>query len=524
VTRILLSYRRSDAAAMTGRIFDKLAGRYGSAAVFMDVDSIPVGVDFRAHVQSALQDSDILVAIIGPKWPGPLPDGRSRIMEPADPVRVEIESALAKGVRIVPVLVDGAAMPTPESLPATLAAEFPFFNAAQVDAGRDFHPHMDRLIRSLDQMLGNAATGMGEPAEAIGVSDHASDRREPWRLPAILFGVACLVSAAVYFGLFRSSLFNPRNQGNTAVTARLETNSLPLPAEANYCNLLKAIVPLAADEFKSILDNPTGERSWTTTQPLKGWARCYIADISDVTYVCEDADVETRAQAEAAMGRRRTEVAECLGSDWMFEESGGFLHNLAGDMISFQVGSSSKTSPGAGPDDINFAPGGKFSVNLMLRRAFSRKANAIRFEAPSASPKGFCPELKKVIISARTGFQSIIGVKRDPFWTSKMQLPGFFDCEIAPLDYSGPRRYYSCSGPPLTDNSAVKTMLEDVSSEVKTCLGENWTSHDRFNANNELVRTFDGTTGNLDIELRAARSYDRLYKVRIDVNMQRVSK
>src|ERR1700730_8699201 len=142
MAKIILSYRRSDSEAIAGRIRDKLVSHYGDDSVFMDIDSIPFGLDFREHVKNALLENDILIAVIGPKWMGPDVNNRSRINEETDPVRIELETALKRNIPVVPVLVGGASMPLPAELPDGLK-DLPFRNAAQIDAGRDFHQHME---------------------------------------------------------------------------------------------------------------------------------------------------------------------------------------------------------------------------------------------------------------------------------------------------------------------------------------------------------------------------------------------
>jgi hypothetical protein len=155
LAKILISYRRADSAAIVGRIYDRLVARYGAQTVFLDIDDIPVGVDFREHVRRTLERADAVVAIVGPKWLGPR-DGRARIADDDDPVRVEIESALAAGIPLCPVLVDGAKMPGAAELPESLE-RFSFINGTVVDAGRDFDHHVGRLIGALDAILGPKA-------------------------------------------------------------------------------------------------------------------------------------------------------------------------------------------------------------------------------------------------------------------------------------------------------------------------------------------------------------------------------
>src|SRR3954452_2562555 len=151
-TKIILSYRRTDAPGTAGRIFDRLVQHYGPESVFMAVDSIPFGVDFHEHIQNALSGCDALLAIIGPRWLGEDPSGSLRIADKNDWVRIEVETALNRNIPVVPVLVDGAAIPERSRLPETLQA-LTRRNAAPVDSGRDFHPHVDRLIRSVDRLF-----------------------------------------------------------------------------------------------------------------------------------------------------------------------------------------------------------------------------------------------------------------------------------------------------------------------------------------------------------------------------------
>jgi hypothetical protein len=68
MANIIISYRRSDSAAIAGRIRDRLAEYYGADAVFMDIDSIPFGIDFREQIQQAVAKNNIMLALIGPKW------------------------------------------------------------------------------------------------------------------------------------------------------------------------------------------------------------------------------------------------------------------------------------------------------------------------------------------------------------------------------------------------------------------------------------------------------------------------
>lgn len=173
---ILISYRRSDSLAIAGRIFDRLSAHYGEDSVFMDIDDIPYGVDFRSHIHNTLQRTDVMLALIGVNWVGADAGGITRIHEPTDPVRVEIETALARNMSIIPVLVGGAKMPSDSDLPASFG-NFAFLNAAEVATGRDFRTHMDRLIAAVDRLLSGEAEDAWTSAPASGRQAAAE---KPW--------------------------------------------------------------------------------------------------------------------------------------------------------------------------------------------------------------------------------------------------------------------------------------------------------------------------------------------------------
>jgi hypothetical protein len=104
----------------------------------------------------------VLVALVGPRWLGPLPGGQFRIDEEHDPVRMELETALRANIPVFPVLVEGATMPRSAELPDSLKA-FSDVNAATVDTGRDFDHHISRLIASIDKRLADRVTAAGKP-------------------------------------------------------------------------------------------------------------------------------------------------------------------------------------------------------------------------------------------------------------------------------------------------------------------------------------------------------------------------
>lgn len=148
--RVFISYRRDDSADVTGRIYDRLVARMGRDRVFKDVDSIPLGVDFRASLHEAVGACDVLVAVIGPRWLASTAEGTRRLDDARDFVRIEIEAALQRTIPVVPVLVSGAHMPGERDLPSSLAP-LSYRNAVMVRPDPDFHRDMDRLIAGIER-------------------------------------------------------------------------------------------------------------------------------------------------------------------------------------------------------------------------------------------------------------------------------------------------------------------------------------------------------------------------------------
>jgi hypothetical protein len=148
--RIFLSYRRADSEATSGRIRDRLAIQFGSDSIFMDVDNVPIGVDFRDHIRAAIKASDLFLCVIGSNWLKVNNGSVHRLQDKSDPVRLEIEAAMEFSVPIIPVLIGKAVMPDADDLDMVLKP-VTFLNAAHVDIGKDFHLHLDRLIIAIEK-------------------------------------------------------------------------------------------------------------------------------------------------------------------------------------------------------------------------------------------------------------------------------------------------------------------------------------------------------------------------------------
>ena len=171
-TKVFISYRHDDSAPYAGRIHDRVADALGRENLVKDVDSF--GLDFAEAIRAAVSSCDVLLAIIGPDWLTISGRVHSWLNDPDDSVRIEIETAFACNVRVVPVLVDGAELPAREDLPESLQ---PLLQRRALRLSHDeFNLETQNLLDDLARLsdrarlpppvLGILATGLPPPPAA----------------------------------------------------------------------------------------------------------------------------------------------------------------------------------------------------------------------------------------------------------------------------------------------------------------------------------------------------------------------
>lgn len=177
--RLFVSYRREDSPYVAEAINERLEQRWGTDSVFFDIDSIPLGSDFRKHISDSVGKCDVLLVIIGNNWATAIDDsGQRRLDDPSDFVRLEVESALGRGIPVIPVLVGNAQIPAPNDLPESLR-ELSFRNATEVRAGHDLPQHLDRLVKGVESLFQSEQ----------GVCDHEIDAAKHPRVSESTAGV-----------------------------------------------------------------------------------------------------------------------------------------------------------------------------------------------------------------------------------------------------------------------------------------------------------------------------------------------
>lgn len=183
---LFISYRRDDTAGYARALHDLLAREFGAERVFIDVDDIAAGEPFDQAIARAAGGAAVLLVLIGPRWLAPQPGGVPRLHDPQDFVHREVATGLASGARVIPLLVDGAAMPAAADLPPALQA-LATRQALVLDARR--------FAADTAQLLDWVRPVMGAPRAA------PASAARPWpRAGMALAAVAAVLVAALVAG------------------------------------------------------------------------------------------------------------------------------------------------------------------------------------------------------------------------------------------------------------------------------------------------------------------------------------
>ena len=148
--KIFISYRRDDTQYVTDSIYDHMIRHFGEDNIFLDVENIPFGINFRKYLAQQVAFNDVVLVIIGPDWARIM---QERAEQDNDFVRIEIESALQQEKLVIPVLVKDAQMPNFSDLPDSLS-ELQWLNLAPIRRKPDLDEDCKRLAEGIKQALG----------------------------------------------------------------------------------------------------------------------------------------------------------------------------------------------------------------------------------------------------------------------------------------------------------------------------------------------------------------------------------
>ncbi len=150
---IFISYRREDSAGYVGPLGDALVRRFAPQLVFFpevifrDILTMGPGVDIPSAIARAVTECDVMLVLIGEKWLTAEQDGRRRLDNEDDYVRLEIAAGLDREILMMPLLVGGARMPSRRDLPHALAGLADRKGHRLTD--ERWHYDVDRLVAAL---------------------------------------------------------------------------------------------------------------------------------------------------------------------------------------------------------------------------------------------------------------------------------------------------------------------------------------------------------------------------------------
>jgi hypothetical protein len=213
---IFISYRRDDSEGEAGRLFDDLTRAYGSDAVFMDVAGIAPGVDFRKAIDDNVSACGVFLAVVGSQWVTTIgANGERRLDDPNDFVRLEIASALARNIAVIPVLVHGAKMPHRDLLPDNIK-DLAYRNSVEISHAR-WNSDVELLVGALRAYVTSTPSTANQPVHATvpvqlpaPITPYAAPEAGKSKLPLIAGGSAAALALAGVIGfLVPTTRFKP---------------------------------------------------------------------------------------------------------------------------------------------------------------------------------------------------------------------------------------------------------------------------------------------------------------------------
>ncbi len=208
MSKIFVSYRRDDSAGHTGRLVDHLVSRFGSDAVYRDLESIEIGADFSVAIEDALAQCEILLVVIGDTWFDET--NKKRLHKTGDWVRQEIASGLRRpNITVIPVLVDGAIMPKASELPGDLKS-LAMKNAMTV-SDKDWDHHVQKLGNSFAHKVSNTTVSNNE-LDSVTINNSASQPKRKWGMIVGLSMLGVLLLGGIGFGIYWMTRSNESKQ------------------------------------------------------------------------------------------------------------------------------------------------------------------------------------------------------------------------------------------------------------------------------------------------------------------------
>ncbi len=228
--KIFISYRREDSQWPADRLYETMKPLLPERDLFIDVDNIPLGVNFVDHLDNSVAQCDVLLALIGRGWLDVRnPEtGARRLDDPGDFVRVEIAAALKRGIAVVPVLLDGAAIPAAKDLPENLR-ELALRHGAEIRR-LSFEDDAARLIRGLGlQAPGQKAAPASAPSSAAPPAQPSAGTRR-LAMPVVVAGISAALAVLAVGSWIMQGGKDPSTVGSPVLSGEMNDALMTLDA------------------------------------------------------------------------------------------------------------------------------------------------------------------------------------------------------------------------------------------------------------------------------------------------------
>ncbi len=335
---IFISYRREDTVGQAGRLFDRLAERFGKEHVYRDIDTIAAGEDFVEAVRAKIRRSDVMLALIGPRWlTAADAAGHRRLADDKDLVRVEIALGLERNIRVIPVLIQGATLPTAKDLPGELA-RLAQRNAVEV---RDtaFEHDVSQLFRILEpswslDLFGifvrwpafSGLFAMGATLMGLWVYSQSALTPERARIQIVQMGMRyqadTFVGRAEESDIQAVNLFLKAGMEPDAENVRGETAAMWAAAKGNLA-LVKTLIDKGANGDRALV--------WAA-----GWGQ---KEVLDFLLARTPGKPAISAAMHNAAGTEHSDILQMLldrGADVNFERDGSTALGAAANRLNLQ--------------------------------------------------------------------------------------------------------------------------------------------------------------------------------------------
>lgn len=276
MSKIFISYRREDSEAQARLLFERFKARFGEDDIFWDLHTLQPGINYVDRIYSALDQSGVVLVIIGPHWLSAKNEkGIRRLELPDDLVRIEVAKSLQSKKHVIPVVVGGATFPQAGDLPRTLK-DLAKQHGLPLRGGADFEHDVSAILHAVGEQTASSPVPAGlAPTEVL--PDALATLEFTWSYPQgqnVITPPVCDVPA----GSFLMGGETEPNEGPIhAVNVRAFTIAkYPVTVAEYRCFALATGKPpfdndLMWDDQLANLDHPIVNVSWFNASEYAAW-------------------------------------------------------------------------------------------------------------------------------------------------------------------------------------------------------------------------------------------------------------